>query len=567
MKQWIDATVDGAAADAVALATGLPGPIARSLSARGVITPAEAERFLSPRLSDTADPFLLAGMEAGVSAVNRAMKARKRIVVFADYDADGVTGAVVLVSVLKRLGADVNVFFPRRRDEGYGLTPAAFDRCVKSMGPEMMVTVDCGTGSADVISRAKGAGIEVVVTDHHEKGATIPDCPLVNPVLGTDASAANLAGVGVAFKFCHALLKSGAGGRSGQPDLREFLDLVAVGTVADVVPLQGENRVFVKHGLDRINRGMRAGIRCMLRTASFEKRVDAGDLAFVLGPRVNAAGRMGDPLVAFNLLSVESEDAGMPLADELESANRRRKVEEDGIVEQGTGQIEGMFKARGQANVCGLVVSGKGWHEGAIGIAASRLSARYNRPTVVVSVREDGVCKGSGRSPGVPSILDALTACGGCLETFGGHHAAAGLAMQTDSLEKFVTMFDTACSDLCGGAIPPQKITVDSWLLLEEADERFFGELKRMEPFGTGNPSPVWGFRGLRVMGEPKVVGGKHLRFRVSSAGADVQCIGFRMAEREFPSGRIDVLATMREDNYMGRSGVQLELRDFRPAQ
>jgi single-stranded-DNA-specific exonuclease len=547
----------------------LPAPLACMLAGRGVRTAADLDRFLRPRLSDMTDPFLLPGMQAAVDRLWAAIQGGESIVVYGDYDVDGITSAALMVLVLERLGAKVSAYLPSRMEEGYGLGMEALQRCLEQFHPGLIVTTDCGTGSVDAIRMAGEAGVDVVVTDHHEAGGVVASAAaVVNPKLGEDLQARMLAGVGVAFKVCHALIKQGRD--AGRPevegvDLRDYLDLVALGTIADVVPLMGENRILACHGLAKLNRRERMGLQALGEVAGANGELGAYHVAYVLGPRLNAAGRMGSADAALELLLTRQESRARSLAAELEMSNRERKRIEKEILDEAVGRIEAMFDPEVHH---GIVVGDEGWHIGVIGIVASKLSGRYGRPAIVVGFDEDGMGRGSCRSVEGFNLLEGLKTCESLLKQYGGHAMAAGLEVHRDHFEGFQEAFCAACATALGGRDLRKTLTMEGWVGMGDVqDKEFLRVLEGMAPFGEGNPEPVWGMKEVRVEGAPRVVGGSHLKMTVVSGGRACETIGFGMGDREVPGGPLDVAFTVRRNTFQGRTTLQLQLQDFRAAE
>jgi len=406
------------------------------------------------------------------------------------------------------------------------------------------------------------------VTDHHEPSADDPDpVPVVNPKLGKGHGAKVLAGVGVAFKVGHALIKRGL--EQGleavaSVDMRDWLDLVAVGTVTDVVPLTGENRILVAQGLTRITRSVSEGLKALLRASRLEGEISPYHLAFVLGPRLNAAGRCGHAGVALDLLLAANRLEAERLALDLERINTRRKRIEERISEEAGAEIAERFEARRDF---GLVAGRPGWHAGVIGIVAARLSGRYRRPVVIVGFDENGQGRGSCRSLDKLDILSALRKCADLLVNYGGHAVAAGLVIEQKNLAAFRERFNEACRELLAGQDLCPVENVDAWLENpREADERLLETCQKFAPFGNGNTAPLWGLQGVEVVGAPKVVGGEHVRMTLGGHGTILNAIAFGMAARGLPKGRLDVLFHLQEDRFGGRRSLQLKVRDFRAA-
>lgn len=570
MKHWKVAEIADGPARELARQASLPLPLARLLFSRGVTTANEVDRFLNPRLSDVGDPFLLPNMKPAVDRIWKAIRDEQPIVVYGDYDVDGVTSAALMSLVLSGLGATVFRYLPNRVDEGYGLSVDAVERCIKTFNPGLIITTDCGSGSHDAVAAAMAAGVDVVVTDHHEiSGAPAAAAAVVNPKLGSDPSSRFLAGVGVAFKVCYAVLKEGRQHRRrmADMDLRQYLDLVALGTISDMVPMLHENRILVRHGLAQLNRRQRLGINELADVAGAKGELGAYHVGFVLGPRMNAAGRMGSASDALDLLLTVDGDQARTLASKLDGANRERKLIESEIMEDAISRIDAVFDPESHY---GIVVGDSGWHVGVVGIVASRLANRYGRPAIVVGFDEDGMGRGSCRSIEGFDLLSGLEQCAGHLSRYGGHEMAAGLEIKFEQFGYFQKAFQDACAASLKGRDLRKTLEIENWVTLAEILETpFMDVIVGMAPYGEGNPEPIWGLKEVQVIGTPKVVGESHIKFRIGVGGAMCDAIGFNMADRlaEFPEGPLDLAFTLRTNTYLGRTSPQLHLQDFRASE
>ncbi len=565
--QWISIEVDEGQAKALAAALSLSLPVAKVLVARGVDSPAAAARFLNPRLSDLSDPFEMPGMQAAVARIWRAMDGGERITVYGDYDADGVTSTALLLMVLRHLGATVDFFIPRRLEDGYGFSLGALEKVIEATAPTLIVTADCGTRSAGVVKEAAERGIDVIITDHHEgHDETLPMAiSVVNPKFGGPCGTEMLAGVGVAFKLCHALIKKGLA--DARPvaetiDLRDYLDLVAIGTVADVVPLVGENRTLVRYGLNRLNGPVpRCGIQALTRVAGIRTRIDCYHLGFLIGPRLNAAGRLGSADLGLELLMTLDAGRARRLAGQLDASNRERKRIEESIIESAAAEIEVSFAPD---RSFGLVASRRGWHIGTIGIVAARLSGRFKRPAVVIAVDEGGLGRASCRSVDSVNLVRVLDQCADLLENYGGHSMAAGFSILESRIDEFRTRFNAACARRICDADMVVSHVVDAWVSLDDADHKLIDEVESLRPLGLGNQTPIWGAHGVRLLGPPKLVGGNHLKMTLVCGGTQVDAIGFGMAGRKIGKEEMDVIFQVQQNTYMGKNSIQLSVKDFR---
>ena len=565
---WATAEADAEEVAYLAKELALPLPVAQVLVSRGYRTPKEADTFLNPRLSDLTDPFLLPGIEAAVKRILHALDHDEPMAVYGDYDADGVTGAALLVLVLGAMGGCVRAFLPDRMRDGYGFNEAPLERCMTRIEPRLVITVDCGTNAHEAVVAAGRAGVDVIVTDHHEPtGSPAPALAVINPKLCDVPEVRSLAGVGVAFKLCHALVKAGLDeGRTqiGRLDLREFLDLVAVGTVADVAPLTDENRILVRHGLARLNAQTRLGLRALQEVAGVPRQINSHHIGFMLGPRLNAAGRIDDAELALELLLTDDPRRARDLASRLDSLNRERKRIEDGILASAMEQIGD----RPRLVSGGIAVGQAGWHTGTIGIVASRISGIYRSPSAVVGFGEDGMGRGSCRSTAQVDVLSVLSECADHLLSYGGHAAAAGFTLEAPRFDAFRECFDTVCRTRQEGLDLRPHQAVDAWIQFGELDDALLLGIDRLRPFGQGNPAPVWGLRAARAVAPPREVGKglEHLKMTLGGGGSEIEAIAFNMADVKFPEGEIDVIAQLQENHYLGRRKLQLNVKDMAPA-
>jgi single-stranded-DNA-specific exonuclease len=540
---------------ALAQDLGVSEITASVLVRRGYGDPEEAKAFLAGE-QPLHDPFLLGDMAKAVERIRAAIAEDRRICVHGDYDADGICATVLAVLVLRELGAEVEWHLPSRFDEGYGVSSATVERLADE-GCGLVLTVDCGITAVAEVAAARERGLEVVVTDHHRPGDELPDCPIV-ATRPSDYPFPELCGTGVVFKLGQALLGPDA------PELRRHLDVVALATVADVVPLVGENRSLAIAGLRALARTRKPGLQALMRCAGVDPAtVDAGAVGFRLAPRINAAGRLGHPGAALELLLTEDADEARRLADRLEELNRDRQAVEDRILRAAAAQVEEWPEAKRRRRA--YVVWGEDWHEGVIGIVASRLVERYHRPVVLIA-GTDGLWKGSGRS--IPSfdLHGALAACSGELERFGGHRAAAGLSILPERVEAFADAFAAraeavlAPDELVPTTVVDAVLPRGTKLTLELCHE-----LRRLAPFGLGNPDVTLLAPACELV-EPETVGdGKHLRFRVRLEGIDAGgAIAFGLGgqlDRYRRVGNYDVAFRLVENRWNGTVAPQLVVR------
>ena len=569
-KRWVIAKAEPAVAGTLACALDLPLALAQTLVNRGYRDAEKARRFLHPQLRQLADPFALPDMAAAVHRIETAVAQRERIVIYGDYDVDGVTSSALLTCVLRAAGGEVTNFLPHRMDEGYGLSADGIARCVRECAPQLLIAVDCGTNSIREIADLKSQGVDTIVLDHHEPQAELPECvALVNPKIvervsrplggnetnGRDARSTTtpFASVGVAFKVAHALLKSN---RHWEVDLREHLDLVALGTVADVVPLTGENRILVKTGLERLAHTGKTGLRALKEVADVGDEVKPHHIGFRLGPRLNAAGRLADAMASLELLLTDDAGRAAELAKLLNEHNAERQRIEERIV------AAALEQASQYAGYRVLVLADEGWHVGVIGIVASRVLQEFYRPTVVIGAGGKGSC----RSINGFSMVAALGKCSALLDRFGGHEMAAGLNKPAGNVEALRRgLNEVAARTLTEEMLTP-PVMVDAVVRLAELDAEFFAGLEKFEPCGAENPTPVFAVRNVVARGAPSVVGGKHLKFSVTDGEMTMPAIWFGAGEVQLPSGAMDVAFMAELDEFRGEPTVQLRVRDARPS-
>jgi single-stranded-DNA-specific exonuclease len=558
---------DPAVVQALVAGLNIPEPVAAVLAVRGYAEPDAAKAFLRPRLVDLNDPWSMAGMEGAVDRLARAIDGRERILVHGDYDVDGVCGSAMLARALHRLGAEVEAFVPHRIRDGYDFGPAGLARAVE-IDASLVLTCDCGITAHETVAAARDRGIDVIVSDHH---TPLPELPPATAVLNPHRPDCGypdkvLCGSGVAFKLLHALYE-----RCGRAvdDLYRFLDLVAVPTVADLVPLTGENRLLTRFGLKVLRRTANPGLRALLRAAGVNtsRPINAGQIAFIIGPRINAVGRMGDPMRGLRLLLTEDETEAAELAAVVDAENRIRQEVDRATLEEADEILQETFDPdRDRA----IVLASPEWHPGVIGIVASRIVERYYRPTVLIAV--DGkMGKGSGRSiPGF-HLYDALRACAPHLVQFGGHRYAAGLQIEADRVDAFREALDRVAGERLGPEDLQPKLTVDLDLPLADVTPELWRVLAHFGPFGQGNPKPVFLARNVGLRGAPQIVGEEHLRLHLDSGeGAVPEAIAFgQAAEAEWmsESSRIDLAYQLGLKSWQGVEYIQARVVDLRPSE
>jgi len=542
-------------------ALNLPEPLAALLVQRGYQDPEAAAGFLRLSLDRLSDPFDLPDMERAVALLVEAVRSGRTILIHGDYDVDGQCATALLTRTLRAAGARVVPFVPHRLRDGYDFGPAGLAQAAEH-GAQVIVTCDCGTTAVEAVAQAKAAGRTVIVTDHHLPGVLPPADAVVNP-RRRDAGAAyrDFCGAGIAFKLAQALV-SALGLPANLP--YHLLDLVALATVADIVPLTGENRTLVRFGLKMLADSPWPGLRALVETAGLGGRaIRAGHVGFILAPRLNAAGRIGEAMDGVRLLLSDSADTAQPLARSLETINARRQALDQEILEQA---LEAVEREIDLADTQGLVLAREGWHPGVIGIVASRLVERFSRPTILVALEgEEG--RGSGRSVPGFDLHAALASCAPYLARFGGHTMAAGLTLRRERLAEFQRAFNAVAREALtpDDLVPTQR--VDLLVRLETLSLKLESLLQHFEPCGSGNPAPVFGVLGARAR-SPKVVGAKHVRFVLEDGTSRVSAIGFDWAERlpaRWAEGPVDVAFRLERDEWQGEATLQARVVDVRP--
>jgi len=543
----------GALPSAVRQEFNLSALAACVLSRNGFVRREEVERFLQPRLSCLSDPFLLPEMGAAVARIDRALRQREKIALYGDYDVDGVSALAILARLLMAYGGEVGTFLPSRSEEGYGLSDIGIERCLEDHAPSLLIAVDCGTNSVAQIAKIRARGIDVIVVDHHEFAGQRPDCvALVNPKCGEDFH--YLCSAGLAFKVAHALLKN-----CPLPgfDLKDYLDMVAVATLADLVPLVDENRVLVRRGLRQLEETRWPGLSALMQVAGVRPPVNSGDVGFRLAPRINAAGRVGTAQAALQLLLTNDPAEAALLATGLDEQNRERQAVERRVVKEVEAWVDGHFDP---AKHVSIVAGNSDWHEGVLGIVASRVMRKHHRPTLVVGFQEDGSGKGSGRSIEGLSLVEALSRCSGMLLGFGGHEMAAGLTLHRDRFEEFRTAFEAAARELLDEEMLIPCLRLDAELPLEDVGFETLEEQSLLEPYGMGNRQPLLLVRGVVPMAEPRIMKEKHLRITFASGRRRVQSVFFDGALEELPRPPWDVAFRLERNEYNGRVEPQMQI-------
>lgn len=565
LTRWKTSKPSQAVQDTLIKELGVHPIVSRILASRDILDPDEARRYLSPSLDDLHNPFLLKDMHKAVERVIKAIHNREKITIYGDYDADGITSVAVLVKFLQQFHPAVDYYIPDRILEGYGLNRIAVDRIEKG-GSRLIITIDCGVSDYDAVKYARSVGLDTIILDHHEMPDLIPEAvAVVNPNQSDcNFPFKSLAAVGIAFNFLIALRgmlrKEGFWTQRRYPNLREYLDLVAIGTIGDISPMLDENRIFTKVGLELITENRRTGLAALKEVSGIENQViDSSKASYCLVPRINAAGRIGSPLDAVRLLLTESIEEARDLARKLDTCNRRRQAMEKIIFSE---IAQSIAENADLAKRSVLVFASPKWHPGVIGIVASRLVDRYSRPAILISLK-DGVGKGSGRSVSAFNIYEGLKKCDLRLMSYGGHRFAAGISIKEEEIQAFTDQLDAVIQEETTRVDFISQTTIDAYCQLSDVNHALLAELDRLAPYGSQNPEPVLCARNVNVSAS-FIVGNNHLRMRVNGDGVSCNSIWFSKGHflHTLSAPHLDIAFTPQINNYNGASDIQLKMKD-----
>lgn len=575
-KRWRIAAFDSERTAELGRSIGVSAIVAQLLLQRGIVDRESARRFIDCKLTDLRDPEELPGTTEAAARISDAVAKKRRMILYGDYDADGMTGTSILLLCLRLIGGNVGYYVPSRLDEGYGLNHDAL-RKLAADGAEVVVTVDCGIASPDEAETARDTGLELIISDHHEMGSRLPRASvLVHPRLpGQPSAFPHLCGAGVALKIAWALCQKITGQRRVGERMRNFLmqaiGLAAIGTVADVVPLIDENRILVRHGLTSLKAQPTLGLAELARITEIDQKQEyhSDDIGFTLAPRLNAAGRLGQAQLAIELLTTESQERATALADYIHQLNESRQSLERSIYRAANKQANEQFDL---ANDPALVLAGHDWHPGVIGIVAGRLAEKYNRPVVMIGLDPIGVKLGSGsaRSAGGLNLHEALESCRDYLESYGGHAAAAGLKIQPDQIDAFRLAFsEYVASQLPDGGAPPE-LEIDVEAPFTELTKKMVGQIESLAPFGAGNAQPMFCTTDVAIHGEIKRIGsgGRHLSVTLAQRGIQLRAVAFGNGDwaeaLSNHDGPISIAFRPVINTFRGRSSVEVHLADWR---
>ncbi len=575
-KRWRIHPHDSERIARLARAADIAPVVAQLLLCRGIDCPDAAQTFLAPKLTGLRPPEELPGVVAATEVIWKAIQERRRIVVYGDYDVDGMTAASLLWKCLRLLGAEANYYVPHRLDEGYGLHGEALTKLAAD-GAQMVITVDCGIGSVAEAELAKQLGIQLIVTDHHEPGPELPDATaIVHPRLpGSAYPFAGLCGAGVALKLAWALCQQASGAKKVSEPMRNFLleavGLAALGTIADVVPLVDENRVLVTHGLLSLKERCGVGLNALFEVTGLDKqsRIDCDHVGFTIAPRLNAAGRLGQARLGVDLLTTTSRERAVELAQYIHQLNESRQTLERSVYLAAHKQAVDEFDP---AHNAALVLAGRGWHPGVIGIVAGRLAEKLHRPVVLLSLDELGGRPAQGSARSVPgfNLHEALSSCAHHFESFGGHAAAAGLKIQETKIDAFRNELCEFAAGAINGAERVAELWIDAEAPLGAFNAKVVGQLEQLSPFGQGNPRPMLCASGVTLEEPPRRIGGggRHLSLRVAQHGARMRAVYFGGGDDEeklaAQSGPFSIAFRPVINEFNGRRNVELQLADWR---
>lgn len=560
-RLWIHREIPEEEICKMSVAADISPLMAKVFLSRGIDDPAYVRKFLNPSLDDLNDPFLLEDMEKAVLRIIRAISGREKIIIYGDYDVDGITSTSVLYNFLYAHGAIVDYYIPDRLDEGYGLSTGAIDK-IHAMGATLIITVDCGITAIDEVRYINDCGIDVIVTDHHECKDDLPEAYAVVSPCRPDSRYPfkELAGVGVVFKLIEALCKRMGLGS----EYLDYIDLVALGTIADVVPLVDENRIIARYGIERMESTSNAGLKCLIDGCGIKgKPITSFSISFAMAPRVNAAGRIGDAGRAVRLFTTRDENEAAEIVFCLNEENKLRQDTEADILQQATALIDADENYKREKV---LVVAGEGWHHGVIGIVASKITEKYFKPCILLSI-EENTAKGSGRSIDGFDLFKALSQCHDLLEKFGGHELAAGLSLKTGNVSPFRERINAYADQVLSNEDLMPRIKIDVCIGSDDVNICNAMELEAMAPFGAGNPVPVFQYDGLKVNEIRKVGDGKHLRLKVEDEGFFADAIGFNMgsmADKLSQWNMLDAVCSLEINSWNAVKRVQLNLKDIR---
>lgn len=569
---WTAINIDETKASALAERLGISKVVSQLLVQRGITTAEKAEEFLRPRLAQLDNPFAMTNLEAAVERIEQTIEAKESVVVFGDYDVDGVTSTVQLVSMLRTFGLEPRFCVPRRMDEGYGLSREAINRVFNGEIPSLFIALDCGTNAHEPIAYLREMGVDVIIVDHHQTKTQAPvDCIFVNPHVNDPEGAPwrDLCTAGLVFKLLHGLLKhrrEAEDPRAEGIQLKDYLDLVAMGTIADLVPLHEENRILSWFGLRHLRANGREGIRALAEVAGIDsgQEMASVDISFKIAPRINASGRLADASLPINLLLQDDYAVCRTIAQELDEMNKERQSIQQGIAKEAEERAAAEF-----ADAPGIVLFGENWHPGVVGIVASRVSRHFHKPCVILGAEGDDA-KGSGRSVASVNLVEVFQRCAHLLGHWGGHPMAAGVSLKTVDVAAFTECYIESLQTLYPDGLPEPSLEISAWMEHDELGESLLEELDRMHPFGQGNAEPVFGLRAVVLEELPDVFGEGNFRFRLparASSKRGIAGIAWRLGQPPEPGQAVDMAIRFAWNYWRDSRYPQVTLVDWKPSQ
>jgi len=557
------AVVDEDQRSFISISLDISPVLAGILIRRGYSEIEEIRNFLYPDITSSNDPFLMKDMDVAVERIVRAVENDERVLIYGDYDVDGLTAAALLEIVLRDLGLTVHHYIPNRLSEGYGVSLDGI-RHAKENGAALIITVDCGIAAQNEVRLANSMGLDVIITDHHEPGQERPEAVAVLNPKQPDCTYPDkeLAGIGVAFKLSQGVFRRL---QKDEVRLHGLLDLVALGTIADVAPIVGENRLFVAKGLDVMQRNPSLALAALLRAAGlFGKELTTSHVAFTLAPRINAVGRMGDSQNVVNFLTTDSPQEAAEMAMVLEQENRKRQKIDSRVLIEARERMTGFDPEREWA----IVLASHTWHQGVLGIVASRLVEQFHRPVVLLTIDEDGNGRGSARSIQPFHLYNALNSCRDLLEEFGGHQYAAGIKIKEENIDEFRRRLNLQAKEHLTAHLLIKELVIDADVTMDQVDTELYRAMKLLAPNGPANPRPLFLMRGLTVDGYPRTVGEGHLKLKVKSGSQTLDAIGFNLGEMiedlSTNSGSLDMVFTLDKNTWQGVTSLQAKIKDLK---
>jgi single-stranded-DNA-specific exonuclease len=570
---WIEEQAEDEKIDLFSHSLSVSNLLSRLLIHRGIKDPEGAKLFLDPKLAHLSDPFELPGLKDAVLRISRALDNQEQVLLIGDYDVDGITSTVIVKQNLTRLGIDPHYVIPKRKDEGYGLTTEVLSRGLSLGEINLVIALDCGTNSCEEAMELNEKGIDLIIVDHHQAKGDLPDhAIMLNPHLHPDEGEPwrNLCTAGLAFKLIHGLLKhlrEQNVQRAFEIDPKESLALTALGTIADLVPLNMENRILARFGLKHLGNNPTPGLRSLLEESGLKPGIlpESEDVTFKLAPRINACGRLDDPETASSLMLEKDFGACQILARKMNAYNDERKEIEARLTEDALAQASERFSDKPAVVVCG---KGESWNPGVVGIVAGKMANSLGKPCIVLAQADDSSYRGSGRGIQGLNLVEALSQCQDFLTHWGGHPVAVGLSLETENLEPFTKAFVDSIDTLSGGNIPPPSLKIAATIEQNELRPELLDELVQLAPFGQENPEPILALKGVQLAQPPRMVGsGAHFQFSIYNGSSSISGIAWKMGERVPPRDtNLDLAFRLRWNNWNGRRNLQMDLQDWKPS-